>query len=138
MSTGYANGVGEHVLHVRQRNAAVCLHTVPAKAASSYAVSDMQMKSGSLLLADGSTAAPARHDAFTQAGKVPQEGMSGDSVLNIDCEFVGVARGGGAHNMQGLRACTCAAAAIQPALPSVAVLAARRYATHSLVAACGS
>lgn len=94
--TGYTQGDGEHVLHLAQRNETVYLHAVPAKKASSYG------NPGTLLLANGDAHELSRHDAFTQAGAAPNQGLSGGPVLNSNCELVGVVRGTGSRNNQGV------------------------------------
>lgn len=123
--TGYTRSSSKHVLNVTSRSLPVYLHTVSAKAASSFIDPTMTALSRSVLLANGreEVLSTGKHDAYTKAGSVTHEGMSGGPVLNTNCELVGVLRGIGNQCQQTgrLRAGTGGAGGVRPGVTLTAI-----------------
>lgn len=103
--TGFSNGAAapDRRISLAALRAHAYLHTVFAQASASFADGDVGSASGWIQLANGSLGEVTDHDAFTAPpGLSPQQGMSGGPLMSRSCELVGIARGSGKKNSQGV------------------------------------
>lgn len=110
--TGFADGHGSSDVRLALPAAYIgaaeeliaYLHTMSTHAVAAFVdslINDSNTES-TVVLANGSHHNLTECDAFTEAGQRPQRGMSGGPVLSTTCELVGVVRGHGVRNDQGV------------------------------------